>query len=251
MESSRNESSTQPQFTTPSKHSSHWFNTMRSNPQKPQPFTFANLLTPSRRNAATFLPSKFSSQPAVARVIDRPCAGKTVPQVVKENGVIKRKMEEYNASVVSKKSGKDGKYDGNIMASLKSQALRIDYLLARKSHIVEIVPFENITARATKFLPYNAKISCKNSPKPLRMNISVNKGFNNSCIYLSFYADRPDVHNCDQLITLARATLTVTLIDKKPKEAIFNHDWIYLSLQTQSECAISYKCLFGKGILWC
>jgi len=169
-------------------------------------------------------------------------------QAAEENYIIKKKMEEYNASIGVKSDNKNKRHEYNVMANLRTQAQRIDSLLVKRKSIVELVSLKEQTANATKFLQFNAKISCKNNPIPFKMNIRVKKGLNNSRLNFSFHTDRPDSQNCEKQLILTRKVLVFTLIDKESKEVTFKHNWIYISLETQNECLIKFTCSFGKGI---
>jgi len=204
-----------------------------------------NLLMVEKRNTVIFVSGKYSSEPVSAGIISNP---KPNTQTIKENNLIKQKMKEYNESIIAKHNNKDKKYYNNVITNLKSQAARINLLLARKNSIVELTPLATKTVNATKLVSYNAKISCKKSPVPFNMNIIVRRGLNNSCLYFSFYTERPDAYNCDKLVILSKERLSITLIDKTSKGKTFNNDWIYFGLETQSECCIEFKCFFGKCI---
>lgn len=229
--------------TASGKGSAQWFNTMRNTLQTQEAFSAA---ASGRKRAGALVPAKCPSQPLIAKGSKRIFKTKSITQTPIENNIIKKKMEEYNAATATVKSSR--KYEFNVVDSLKHQASQITSLLAKSNPTVELSLSRNETAKATRFVPYSAKVKCRNCPVPFKVNVAVHRGVNSSRLYFSLSKERPSAQCFDKLVMLSRAAMSVSFADKMSKEEKFRAEWIYIGLETQDKCSATFDWSFGKSI---
>lgn len=170
--------------------------------------------------------------------------------MVKENEAIKKKMREYQSSIGTRKGSNMLHHTHNeqrIISKLKTQALQINLLLARKMPLESIEPLCERVARSTVQSQYNGKVNCKLQPLPLVLSVTVNEGMNSSYICFSFSSERLNRDKCDKAVLLSKHFMVIKFEELRATGVLFSHSWVYIGLETSSQCSVVLKCSFGQG----
>eukprot|EP00826_Nyctotherus_ovalis_P011805 TRINITY_DN13073_c0_g3_i2.p1 TRINITY_DN13073_c0_g3~~TRINITY_DN13073_c0_g3_i2.p1 ORF type:complete len:273 (-),score=60.49 TRINITY_DN13073_c0_g3_i2:51-869(-) len=177
----------------------------------------------------------------------------SVTELNKENEKIKKKLKEYQSLVNIRRNSELAMKTVSgekIFTKLQRQALEINLLLARKRPTEIIYPLNECTANSSVQSQYTCKIKCKGQPSPLLIAITTKEGLN-SCIHLSFNSDQLTNEKCDKTIKLSKPSVVAKFTEFGSTDNSFGQEWIYMGLETSSQCLIVFRCSFGKGMLEC
>ena len=134
-----------------------------------------------------------------------------------------------------------------VLKKLKQHKRYIDLLLSRKASIVSVIPFIKQQINLIPNVPFYGCISANSQPKPLKIGVMLSRGINTTNIYLSQTAERPNKNSCDTTIIISKRNYVVTYYGKN-KEKLFNHPFVYFSIESEIEIDISINCYFEKRL---
>ena len=168
-------------------------------------------------------------------------------EIIKENCLIKKRCSEYSNHIKNQVVNIKPIDTHNISERLKKQAIQISLLLQKNQPIKTLLALTDLQAHATQIKPFYGKLYCKGQRLSLIMNITANEGLGCSYINFSFNTDRPRRKNCDKCVCLKKKNSVVRFTEVNPMARVFTHEWIYISLETESTCSIYFEFIYGNS----
>jgi len=162
-----------------------------------------------------------------------------------ESEIIKKKMQRYEAfSKSTKKEDNINISYKKLNSIFKTFRDKISILLSKEEPIEDIVPLEIYKVSMRGGSKKNYAIDSRMRPTPLKIHIEIDKEGSGRILF-SQGIIRPNITNCDKLITLRSKEILRTY--NSNKNAMFTEKNIYITIEADKEIVLTFQCAFGLG----
>eukprot|EP00826_Nyctotherus_ovalis_P009754 TRINITY_DN12580_c0_g1_i1.p1 TRINITY_DN12580_c0_g1~~TRINITY_DN12580_c0_g1_i1.p1 ORF type:complete len:281 (-),score=31.44 TRINITY_DN12580_c0_g1_i1:578-1420(-) len=126
---------------------------------------------------------------------------------------------------------------------------RITFLMMREIVIKGIEEFADYEVSMEKGSRKQYHITAKKRASPLRIHIVMEHGIRGGEFFFSQCIPRPTISNCDKSVPLASKEVIARYFPNKEHDIFFTRESIYITIEAYKDIALTFQCVFGKGIL--